>query len=137
MKRSVPARALTLLAAGVLFTAGAARAADPSDATGPAPDTIARAPLVTLAEALRAARAHQPSLDLARGNAINAHGLADQARGALLPQLNGTVSYKRGTSNFVPQPGGMTPGMVPAVNSSLTTFPQWFAGLNASQLVYD
>ena len=137
MKRSVPARALTLLAAGVLFTAGAARAADPSDATGPAPDTIARAPVVTLAEALRAARAHQPSLDLARGNAINAHGLADQARGALLPQLNGTLSYKRGTSNFVPQPGGMTPGMVPAVNSSLTTFPQWFAGLNASQLVYD
>ena len=93
--------------------------------------------MVTLAEALRAARAHQPALDLARGNAINAHGLADQARGALLPQLSGTVSYKRGTSNFVPQPGGTTLGTVPAVTSSLTTFPQWFAGLNASQLVYD
>ena len=75
--------------------------------------------------------------NLARGNAINARGLADQARGALLPQLSGTVSYKRGTSNFVPQPGGTTLGTVPAVTSSLTTFPQWFAGLNASQLVYD
>ena len=47
------------------------------------------------------------------------------------------MSYKRGTSNFVPQPGGMTLGTVPALTSSLTTFPQWFAGLTASQLVYD
>jgi len=135
MKPFVSALALILFAAGGLFaTGGAAQAAD---AEGGAPDTVAKAPVVTLAEALRAARAHQPALDLARGNATTSRGLADQARGALLPQLSGTVSYKRGTSNFVPQPGGMTMGTVPALTSSLATFPQWFAGLSASQLVYD
>ena len=131
MKRSVPVLALVT----ILFGAGSATLA--ADEAGAAPDALANAPVVTLAEALRAARAHQPALDLARGNATNAHGVADQARGALLPQLSGTVSYKRGTSNFVPQPGGTTLGTVPALTSSLTTFPQWFAGLNASQLVYD
>jgi outer membrane protein len=122
------------LAFVLIAAAGAAQA---EDAAGSAPDTIASAPVVTLAEALRAARAHQPALDLARGSATNARGLADQVRGALLPQLNGTVSYKRGTTNFVPQPGGMTLGTTPALTSSLATVPQWFAGLSASQLVYD
>jgi outer membrane protein len=137
MKPSAIARALTILAAGLLAGGGRAQAADPAEVTGAAPDTVASAPVVTLAEALRAARAHQPTLDLARGNATTARGLADQARGALLPQVNGTVSYKRGTTNFVPQPGGMTLGTTPALTSSLATVPQWFAGLTASQLVYD
>jgi outer membrane protein len=92
---------------------------------------------VTLAEALRAARAHQPALDLARGNAVTARGQADQARSALLPQVSAQVYYKRGTNNFVPQPGGMTSPSQQTLMSSLATYGQWFAGLNASQLVYD
>jgi outer membrane protein len=115
----------------VSLAATIARAADVQ------PDRVATAPVVTLTEALRAARAHQPTLDLARGNSVTARGQADQARGALLPQLSATVSYKRATSNFVPQPGGMTPGSAQATTSSLATNPLWFAGLNASQLVYD
>jgi outer membrane protein len=138
MKASALVLALTLVATGGTARAAQAEQAEAKPATeAAAPDTIARAPVVTLAEALRAARAHQPSLDLARGNASAARGVADQARGALLPQLSGTVSYKRGTTNFVPQPGGMTLGNTPAVTSSLATVPQWFAGLSGSQLIYD
>ncbi len=124
--------AVLALVLGPLSVAAAplARAADE------APDAVASAPIVTLAEALRAARVHQPALDLARGNSTTARGLADQSRGALLPQLSGSVSYTRATSNFVPQPGGMVPGGVQAV-SSFATEPLWVARLSASQLVYD
>jgi outer membrane protein len=115
----------------LLLAAPLARAADtPTDA-------VAAAPVVTLAEAVQAARAHQPTLDLARGNAVTARGLADQARGALLPQLSGTVSYTRATANFVPQPGGTTPNGMQAQVSSFSTVPLWVARLSGSQLVYD
>jgi outer membrane protein len=126
----------TLLALFVLVTLPAL--AGPAARAGEAPPhAVTNAPVVTLAEAVQAARAYQPTLDLARGNSVSARGQADQARGALLPQLSGTVSYKRATSNFVPQPGGMTPGSAQAPTSSLATNPLWFAGLNANQLVYD
>ncbi len=115
----------------VLIAAPAAHAAE-----GPA-DAVTNAPVVTLAEAVRAARAHQPSLDLARGNSVTARGQADQVRGALLPQLSGTFSYKQGTGNYVPQPGGMAQASGQALTSSLSTFGQWYGGLSANQLVYD
>jgi outer membrane protein len=116
----------------ILLAAPAARAAD---ADTP-PDSVA-ARVVTLADALRAARAHQPALDLARGNSVTARGAADQARGALLPQVSGALSYTRATTNFVPQPGGTTPNVMQAGMSSFATVPLWVARLNASQLVYD
>jgi outer membrane protein len=115
----------------LLFAAPAARAAETQ------PDALATARVVTLADAVRAARTHQPSLDLARGNSVTAWGQADQARGALLPQVSAQIWYKRATSNFVPQPGGAVPGSMQAATSSLATNPLWFAGLNGSQLVYD
>ena len=129
MKPSATAIALTLLAAA--STAAAA------ETTPAASDVVASARVVTLAEALRAARAYQPTLALARGNSATARGQADQARGALLPQLSGTFSYRRGTGNYVPQPGGMAQASGQALTSSLSTFGQWYAGLSASQLVYD
>ncbi len=115
----------------------AALAAAPARAADAPPDRVMNAPVVTLAEALRAARAHQSTLDLARGNAVTARGLADQARGALLPQLSGAVTYTRATTNFVPQPGGTTPNGMQAASSSFATVPLWVARLSASQLLYD
>ena len=123
---SVLALALTLLAVG--STAKAA------DGTGSAPDTVASARTVTLAEALRAARAHQPALDLARGSLTTARGQADQVRGALLPQLSAIGSYQIGTSAFVPQPGGATTS---TPESRSGTIQAWKGALNANQLIYD
>ena len=100
------------------------------------PDTVASANVLTLAEALRAARAHQPALEMARGNLVTAVGLAEQSRAALLPQLNGNASYTRATSNFVPQPGGTTPTAQQG-STSFATSPLWKVGLSASQLIYD
>jgi outer membrane protein len=129
MKRSVSILALALiLLAGVAAKAG--------DTTTDVPDRIANATVVTLAEALRAARAHQPTLDLARGNVSTARGAADQSRSALLPQLTGTASYQRATFNYVPQLGGTSSNPSQAPTSFATT-SQWDARLTASQLVYD
>jgi outer membrane protein len=111
---------------------GAARADD-----AVAPDVVATAPVLTLAEALRAAHAHQPALELARGTLTTTTGIADQARSSLLPQLNGNASYTRATSNFVPQPGGTVPSGDQAATSSFATTPLWRVGLSASQLIYD
>ncbi|HXJ23199.1 MAG TPA: TolC family protein [Polyangia bacterium] len=122
------------MVAGLLAAAaGGARAADSA-----APDVVATAPLLTLAEAVRAARAHHPALGLARGNAFTAWGNANQARSALLPNVNGAASYQRGTSNYVSQPGGMVPGMnaQPTV-SSASTVPLWRFAVTGNQLVYD
>lgn len=102
-----------------------------------APDAIASAQVLTLGEALRAAHAHQPTLEIARGALTANTGLADQARSSLLPQLNGTASYTRATSNFVPQPGGTVPNGSQAASSSFATTPLWRVGLSASQLIYD
>ncbi|HLK93454.1 MAG TPA: TolC family protein [Polyangia bacterium] len=131
MTKTALALLLFVAAAALVVAAPGARAADTP------PDPVAGAPVVTLAEALRAARVHQPALDLARGNSVTARGLADQARGALLPQLNGSVSYTRATTNFVPQPGGTTPSGMQAQVSSFSTVPLWVARLSGSQLVYD
>ncbi len=125
----------TFLCAGVAIS-GATWAGDSE--TAPA-DAVASAHTVTLAEAVRAARAHQPALALARGNLVTGVGLADQARAALLPQLNASASYTRATDNFVFQPGGTTLNsngkLLPA--PSTDTSPLLRYGLSASQLVYD
>jgi outer membrane protein len=121
---------MTRLLAVALFLSAlpAARAAEVQQ-----PDAVAAAHVVTLNEALRAARAHQPALDLARGNSVTARGQADQARSALLPQLSATGTFKVGTTAFVPQPGGMSTSSA----SKGGTIETWAAALNASQLVYD
>jgi outer membrane protein len=114
-----------------------ARTSRADDAAPSKPDPVATVQVLTLAEALRAAHAHHPALELARGMLTTDVGLADQSRASLLPQLNGSASYTRATSNFVPQPGGTVPSGNQAATSSFTTTPLWRVGLSASQLVYD
>jgi outer membrane protein len=119
------ARGLMVLAL-MTALAGPARAADAS----PAEDAAATAPVLTLAEAVRAARLHHPSLELSRGSAAAALGAAGQARAALLPQLAGNASYTRIVS------GGGAPSVVQG-GTSFATQELWRFGVAASQLVYD
>ncbi len=121
----------------VLALAALSAAAPAAHAADEPPDAVTSAPVVTLAAALRAARAHQPALDLARGSVTTARGVADQTRGALLPQLNASASYQLGTAAYVPQPGGTTPGTTTqAPSSSYTTIQLWKGALTGSQLIY-
>jgi outer membrane protein len=145
MKKHPPL--VALLCAGIVLGAAplarhAAAASPPEAPAGDAPDPAASVRVLTLAVALQAARAHQPSHLQALGNLINARGQADQARGALLPQLNGSASYTRATNNFVFTPGGMVQvqqGMQATTPPPPTfaTRPLWRFAVTASQLVYD
>ena len=127
--RFLVALTITLLS---LSAAPSARADDAEP-----PDAVASAQVLNLAEALRAARVHQPALDLARGNLTTAVGQAEQVRASLLPQLNGSASFARGTNNYVPSPGGGNPNSSLAPVSSFTTYSKWGAQLTANQLIYD
>ena len=63
--------------------------------------------VLTLAEALRTAETHQPSLRMAEADARAAQARADITRADWLPQVTGTASYQRMTGNFVgPPPWG-------------------------------
>ena len=59
--------------------------------------------VLTFEEALRIARATHPQLQVAHAQSEVADARAYESRAALLPQVNGTASYQRGTNN---QPSG-------------------------------
>jgi len=81
--------------------------------------------VVTLEEAVRAARASQPQLQQARAGTEAAAARADEALAPLLPQLSGNASLKRQTDrSLFPQPGG-------------PPFNTWSFGGTLSQLVWD
>jgi len=93
--------------------------------------------VLTLAEAIRTARAHQPQLVQAHAGTMAALARADESRAAYLPQLTGTAIYERETTNFVPHPGFTTSNLVkpPPGNFSTVNLYQFQAVL--SQLIYD
>jgi outer membrane protein len=99
-------------------------------------DTSGR--ILTLAQALRVARASQPTLTQAQGAVMAAEGQADVNRAPLLPQVNGNGTYTRATANFV-APAGSLPSSIPSgvTVSSLETAPFWRFGLTANQLLWD
>jgi outer membrane protein len=96
--------------------------------------------VLTLTDALDITRKNQP--DLRRARAATAVALADSqaALAPLLPQLMGTASYQRTTSNFVPRPGAI-PSASQAANRPPPSFSDTFNfynfGLTATQLIYD
>ncbi|ABC82739.1 TolC family protein [Anaeromyxobacter dehalogenans] len=102
---TVPRLAAVLLLAPALALGQAAPPAPPADAAPPAPDAPARR-VITLEEAVRTARAHQPQLRSARAATDAALARADQARAPLLPQLTGSAGLGRTTDNFAGKPGG-------------------------------
>lgn len=94
------------------------------------------APTLTLDEALRTAEQNQPQLRQARATVDAADARADASMAPLLPQVTGTGSYSRTTSNYAPQPGA-SPRASSSNPTSFDTTDYWRFGLNASQVIYD
>jgi outer membrane protein len=119
------ARLGVIALAMAVASVGGARAAD----AAPAP--------LTLAEALRTARAEQPALHQAQSARLLAAAQADSARAPLLPQVTGAATYSRATANFV-APAGTLPNQTTAETvTSFQTDPFFRLGVSASQLIWD
>ncbi len=110
------------------------RNAPPAAAPAPTPAPPSR--VLTLAEALRAALARQPQLLQAQAGTRAATARANEARAPLLPQLSGSASYERTTSNFTPRPGS-TLSTTALPSSSWKTTNYYSFGATLSQLIYD
>lgn len=94
--------------------------------------------VVSLHEALKSAREHQPQILQARAQTAAARARADQARAPLLPQVTGTASYQRTTANFVARPGSVPAQFANmAAATSLDTYNFFSFGLTLSQYIWD
>ncbi len=91
---------------------------------------------LSLETALRIGRRLQPQLRQARAQTQAAEARVDQARAPLLPQVNLIANYTRATSNFTPQPAGMSANLV-TPDPSLNTYNFFRNGLTATQLIWD
>jgi outer membrane protein len=101
----------------------------------PAPAQAAPARRVlTLDEAVRAARARQPQLRQAQAATGAAEARSDQARAPLLPQVAGTASYERATSNVARPATGTT---VVSRSTSWRSSDFFSAGASVSQVLFD
>jgi len=138
------------LVAGVLLAASPAaswagdQAVPPAAPSAAAPATAAPAvpspgaPILTLDEALRAARAHQPQIAEARAATAAARARADESRAGILPQVSGSANGQRTTANFTSRPGTL-PSQISRSSGgeSWDTFPYYNLGVTSSVLVYD
>jgi outer membrane protein len=93
------------------------------------------APVLTLGQAVNTALQRQPTVRQARASTDAAQGRTEQARAAYLPQLTGTGTYQRTTSNFAPRPGA-NPTLMPG-RKSWATYDFFNFGVTANQLIYD
>ncbi len=111
-------------------------APDLRPALTPSPSPAA-ARALTLAEAERSAREHQPQLFQARASTEAAGARADQASAPLLPQVAGSASYQRTTGNFVARPGTFPTNATGGAGATWKTSDYYAFGITASQLVWD
>ena len=107
--------------------------------------------ILTLEEALRLARVNHPQLHAARAQTEALTARVAETKAPLLPQVNGTASYQRSTSNYVPQPGALPKSLATSTltststattsgsssSSSWNTVPSYNAKITASELLYD
>lgn len=94
--------------------------------------------ILTLAEAMRTAKASQPQLRQARAGTEAAQARSEQAFAPLLPQVSATAKYGRGTANS--SSGLDTQSGQPfqtESSSEFTTYDSFNFGINANQLIYD
>ena len=93
---------------------------------------------LTLAECVKIAEAHQPDLAVSQAMVRVAEARLRAAHAVFLPRVDLGASYIRQSYNFAAQPG-TTPRQVQLFSSPerFTSAPYYFAGLNASQTVYD
>ena len=133
--------ALTFLVAGpfaevelIVFALGALLAT-----ASPAAGGAAR--VVTLDEAVRVAREHQPQLRQAQFGIRAAQARADEARAPLLPQVTATAGYQRTTANFIGRPGSVPQNSggagAASTGSRLDTFNFFNTSIGVSQLIWD
>ena len=94
------------------------------------------APVLTLEQATRSAREHQPQLRAAHAGTAAAAARAREAASGLLPQLAAQGGYQRTTANFTSRPGSV-PGVSGARNSSFASFNYFDSAVTLSQLIYD
>ena len=83
---------------------------------------------LTLEQALDTARKHAPELRQAAATTAAARARVDIAGAPLLPQITGSASYSRGTSNGP---------LATQSRTSLSTRDNFAAGVRATQLIYD
>ena len=138
---------LVLLAATVLFVAGATRAeGEPAPAPTPAP--------LSLKQAEETALRNQPTMREAHGLLEAAEGRVEEARAGYLPQVTLNGSYERTTGNFALHPGYVSTGSsgtggrsgtggtsgTTASGAPILWTPQYnyyTVGATGSQLLYD
>lgn len=102
---------------------------------------LANTQVVTLDQAVQIAAKNQPQLLAAHANTDVAYARAGEARAPLLPQVGGTATYTRSTSNQTPGAAavaGFGGGAGAAsANESWNTLNQWKFGITASQTLWD
>jgi outer membrane protein len=139
MSRSRLAAAMAVAVAAVALPSWAraqtAPAPAPAAPATPGAATAAPARVLTLAQALEAARQHQPQLRQARAGSAAAGARADEARSGLLPQLSGNGTYEKSTFNVAPRPGFTSIGGHQP--NSWATRDFWSFGATLNQLIYD
>jgi outer membrane protein len=115
------------------------------------PATGQQGRVLTLDQALRAARANHPQLQVAHAQSEVADARAYESRAALLPQVNGTGSYQRTTNNYPSGIGSAATstaigtgtstttsiGTTGSTHGSFDTSNYFRFGVTASQLIYD
>src|SRR5262245_42697503 len=92
--------------------------------------------VMTLDEALKIALVQQPKIRQAQAQAHAAEARVGSARAPLLPQVSGSASYQRSTSNFIPRPGSV-PSQFTQTTSSFKTTGFYNFSITANQLIYD
>jgi len=123
--------------------AQAASAQAQAEPAAPALPASGPQPTLSLEEALRTARAHQPQLRQAHAGTQAADARVAEARAPLLPQLTAQYGYQRLTANFISRPGsipnqqGPGAGTAGSASSSFDNFNYFSGSITANQLLYD
>jgi len=92
---------------------------------------------LTLVAAVAAARDNHPDLRQASAAYEAGAARADQRRSGLLPQVAGSASYERSTSNFASRPGSVPSSLGVGAASSFATSDYFNVGASVDQLVFD
>jgi outer membrane protein len=106
-------------------------------ASSPLP-ALAEAQPLSLAEALRIARAQSPVLKRASAQAAAADARADGSRARLLPQVTSSANYQRTTDNPVQRPGfGVLRPQPRYLNGTTNGVDSFVFQIVANQVVFD
>ncbi len=92
---------------------------------------------LTLDQALKTAREHQPALRQARAATDAAAARAEGARAPLLPQVNLTLGYSRRTNNFANAPGSVPTEVGSGSAATFDSVNYFSSSVTASQLIWD